>query len=176
MCQMRDAGPEAGGEPFVEGYALRRPLGFSEIGRHLSETSGRMGVPLQAVRPQAVVGRYHALACMALAERAHEGGWARTRSLELEVLLYLAATDQIGDAVARAGLPEGADGFVLLAFRGRGGPAAAAAAVASALGAEEDPSLLEPTAEKARVHGLPDGSGALLPFLAAQRSALIDVR
>ena len=68
------------------------------------------GVFLQAANAQKVYGREHAIGALEIALKAYQRKVMIADRVETEVLLRLARTDQIADALKRAGLRTGVPG------------------------------------------------------------------
>ena len=80
-------------------------------GRLLDEMrSQNPGVFLQAVDAQAVYGREHTMGALQIALAAYERKVMIADKVETEVLLRLARTDQIADALKKTGLKKGMPG------------------------------------------------------------------
>lgn len=102
------------------------------------------GVYVQAADAQAVYGADHVAGVLQMAFEAHERKVMIAEKLETEVLLRLACTDQISDALKKAGLKAGRAGC-FIAFSHDGG---AVRRFGEGL-SELDDSVLLPSREKA---------------------------
>lgn len=102
------------------------------------------GVYLQGADAQAVYGVDHAIGVVHIAFEAHQRKVMMAARLEIEVLLRLACTDQISDALKKAGLKAGRPGCFIAFSKDAG----AVSRLGEQLGKLDD-SVLLPSREKA---------------------------
>jgi tRNA threonylcarbamoyladenosine modification (KEOPS) complex Cgi121 subunit len=102
--------------------------------------------PLQVVRADRVLGLDHVRHAARLAARAAAEGRAQAEKPEVEFLRYLAGERQIGVALEKLGLPDVADGAVVVGLGPKGKDAVLH--FLHALGLEEDEALLDPSEAK----------------------------
>lgn len=97
---------------------LHQPAMAGGLGTLLDATralSERLGVPVQAVRADRVLGRDHLVMAATHAARALESSRARADDPAVEFLLYAAAHRQIRHGFRIMGVPrEGADAYVVV--------------------------------------------------------------
>ncbi|HUR60755.1 MAG TPA: KEOPS complex subunit Cgi121 [Candidatus Thermoplasmatota archaeon] len=108
--------------------------------------------PLQVVRADRVVGADHVRSAAAHAQRAFRESRAQAETLEVEFLRYLAGERQIKRALDKMGLPEGAEGGLVVAL----GPKRVDAVrhFVHSLGLREDDGLVAATQERLRAFGI----------------------
>ena len=102
-----------GGSPGLDGRTHVAIIGVRKI--HANNIGGILDnlrkvhdkVFIQAVKAESIFGKEHALQILAIVTEAMKRGVMMANKVETELLLRLACTNQISEAIARVGLEEG---------------------------------------------------------------------
>lgn len=99
--------------------ALIRDAKFNPL-KLLSEINSARGVAIQFCRPDIVVSERHLVAAFAAAAASIMSGSARSKRIEMEFLLKLAAKTQIQDALRIAGISGNENTVIVAAITSQG--------------------------------------------------------
>lgn len=124
--------------------AVRGPIKLEDA-LFIAKKSNRIA-PLQVVRSDRILGSDHVRHAARLAERARSEGRMHADKVEVEFLRYLAGERQIATALEKLGLPEVADGAVVIGLGPKGKDAVQH--FLHALGLDVDDALLAPSEAK----------------------------
>ena len=150
---------------------------FQELVRRLRAASQEDPALVARFDAAAIAGERHLLSAWAHLGRSRRGGASRLRDRGAELALYVAGDDQLGRALAKVGVNESTEAFVLVAEKPR-----SMAELLARFGLEEDTSAYPRslTASTLDRLGIPEGDrAAVLPTgwegLVLERVALVDL-
>ncbi len=172
-------------DPMLNVVGAKGDITTDELLSRISTVTSKMQVPVQAFDASAIFGKNHLIAAFHHAQRAFEQNRNRTRTIEVETLLYAAGLRQISRALERVGVGKNTKNYAIAIFHS---DEVKIQPILDELGLVRDDSVLDWTSDteleaqkNPAVFGIGKdeieaaGGAEKIPMLVLERVALLDV-